>query len=71
MYYGPDTVIRFALESDPSTIVKTRTFTHDPPSAGALVNLVVAGPVVVYPPRVQANGRPAAEGTPMRPRSRT
>ncbi len=71
VYYGPDTVIRFALESDPSTIVKTRTFIHDPPATGELVGLIVRGPVVVYPPSAQANGRLAAAETPIRSRSQT
>ncbi len=55
VYYGPDTVIKFALESDPSTTVKTRTFAHDAPAEGELVDLVVRGPVVVYPPAAQAS----------------
>jgi iron(III) transport system ATP-binding protein len=53
-YNGPDTVIRLALESDPKTIVKTRTFAHDIPETGELVDLKVHGPVVVYSPRNQA-----------------
>lgn len=52
-YNGPDTVIRLALESDPQTIVRTRTFAHDVPQTGGLVDLSVYGPVVVYPPRTQ------------------
>ncbi|HEX5307911.1 MAG TPA: ABC transporter ATP-binding protein [Solirubrobacteraceae bacterium] len=48
-YYGPDTVIRSALESDPSTIVKARTFSEGIPAAGELVALRVCGPVVAYP----------------------
>jgi iron(III) transport system ATP-binding protein len=71
VYYGPDTVIRFALESDPSTIVKTRTFIHDAPTAGELVGLVVHGPVVVYPSSTHTNGRLAPPGTPTQPRSQT
>ncbi len=50
-YYGPDTVILLALESEPDTIVKTRTFAHDIPAIGELVDLTVSGTVVVYPPR--------------------
>jgi iron(III) transport system ATP-binding protein len=70
-YYGPDTVIRLALESDPGTIVKARTFTHDTPAAGDLVGLIVRGPVVVYPPTAQANGQLAATETSIRSGSRT
>jgi iron(III) transport system ATP-binding protein len=69
VYYGPDTVIRSALESDPSTIVKTRTFVHDVPAAGELVGLSVHGHVVVYPPAAQANGHLAAEETPIESKS--
>jgi iron(III) transport system ATP-binding protein len=71
-YYGPDTVIRLALESDPSTIVKAKTFAHEIPAVGELVELRVLGPVAVYPPPRQANGRPAAgETPPTRSRSHT
>jgi len=48
-YYGPDTVIRLALESDPDTIVKTKTFADDVPKAGERVELTVHGAVVTYP----------------------
>ncbi|HEU0250405.1 MAG TPA: ABC transporter ATP-binding protein [Solirubrobacteraceae bacterium] len=48
-YYGPDTVIRLALESDPSAIVRSKTFARSIPVAGELVALAVHGPVVVYP----------------------
>lgn len=51
-YYGPDTVILLALESEPDTIVKARTFAHDMPPTGELLDLTVRGPVVVYPPRM-------------------
>jgi iron(III) transport system ATP-binding protein len=71
VYYGPDAVIRFALESDPSTIVRTRTFIHDIPAMGELVGLTVRGPVVVYPPSAQANGRLAAAETSIRSRTQT
>ena len=54
-YNGPDTVIHLALESDPETIVRARTFAHDIPETGELVDLIVRGPVVAYPPRVQAH----------------
>lgn len=48
-YYGPDAVVRVALESDPITIVQARMFTHSLPGVGELVALTVRGPVVVYP----------------------
>ena len=48
-YYGPDAVVRLALESDPTTIVQARRFAHSLPSVGELVGLTVRGPVVVYP----------------------
>jgi iron(III) transport system ATP-binding protein len=71
VYYGPDTVIRLALESDPGTVVKTRTFIHNVPAAGEIVGLIVNGPVVVYPPLAQANGDLAAAETPTTSRSQT
>jgi iron(III) transport system ATP-binding protein len=70
-YYGPDTVIRLALESDPTTVVKTRTFSEDVPAAGELVVLSVRGPVVAYPSAVQTNGRPATDEPPLPSRSHT
>lgn len=48
-YYGPDTVLQLALESDPNAIVKARTFSEEIPAVGELVALTVRGPVVVYP----------------------
>jgi iron(III) transport system ATP-binding protein len=71
VYYGPDTVTRFALESDPSTTVKTRTFAHDAPAAGELVDLVVRGPVVVYPPAAQTREHLAVGEAPIQSRSQT
>ncbi|MGH2878901.1 MAG: ABC transporter ATP-binding protein [Solirubrobacteraceae bacterium] len=61
-YYGPDAVLRLALESDPRTIVKARMFAHSPP-AGELVALSVRGPVVVYPPS-EHNGATAPADSP-------
>jgi iron(III) transport system ATP-binding protein len=70
-YYGPDTVVRLSLESEPRTIVKTRTFSHDIPDAGELMCLTVRGPVVVFPRAAPAltpavidgvRGQPKAEG---------
>jgi iron(III) transport system ATP-binding protein len=50
-YYGADAVILLALEPEPATIVKTRTFSHDIPDNGELMDLTVCGPVEVYPRR--------------------
>jgi iron(III) transport system ATP-binding protein len=63
VYYGPDTVIRFALESHPGTIVKTRTFVHDVPAEGELVGLIVHGPAVIYPAAAQTERHLIAEET--------
>jgi iron(III) transport system ATP-binding protein len=84
-YYGPDTVVRLALESEPDTVVRARTFAEEIPAAGETVGLRVRGPVVVYPvgtqarepasqsaePAARANGRLAAEKTSSGSRSRT
>jgi iron(III) transport system ATP-binding protein len=48
VYYGPDTMVQLALESDPDTIVKSRTFAVDCPEAGELVDLVVETPVSAF-----------------------
>jgi hypothetical protein len=71
-YYGPDTVIRLALESDPATIVKTKTFAHDIPTAGELVELTVQGPVIVFPQRTPTRTPVLAgdERRPNQPRTR-
>lgn len=58
VYYGPDTVIHLALQSDPGTVVKTRTFSHEVPATDELVELLVRGPVVAYSRAAQSNGRP-------------
>jgi iron(III) transport system ATP-binding protein len=70
-YYGPDTAIRLALQSDPSTIVTARTFAHDVPAAGELVALHVCGAAVAYPARTQGNGRPTRGEAPTGSGSRT
>jgi iron(III) transport system ATP-binding protein len=60
-YYGPDAVLRLALESDPTTIVKARMFAHSLPGVGELVALTVRGPVVVYPSAEQNGADALAE----------
>lgn len=66
-YYGPDTVIRSALESDPSTIVKTRTFSEDIPAAGEQVVLRVRGPVLAYPRTTRSASRTTTSAASGRP----
>lgn len=50
-YYGPDTVVRLAVDGSPQLIVKARTFDHEIPATGEAVELAVFGPVVVFPPK--------------------
>jgi iron(III) transport system ATP-binding protein len=66
VYYGPETVVRLALESDPSTIVRARTFAREIPAKGERVELLVRGPVVVYPRAARAKGLAAADEAPSR-----
>ncbi len=49
VYYGPDTMLRLALEHEPTTVIKARTFDDLLPGPGELVGLVVHGPVLAYP----------------------
>ena len=49
-YYGPDTVVRLSLDGSPQ-VIKARTFEHEIPDVGELVELAVLGPVVVFPTR--------------------
>ncbi len=65
-YYGPDTFIRLALESDPGIVVKTRTFSHDVPETDELVDLLVRDPVVVYPLQGQPDERLSSAEEPIR-----
>jgi iron(III) transport system ATP-binding protein len=58
-YYGPDTVVRLALEAAPQPIVKARTFDRDVPDVGESVDLVVRGPVAAFPPETPPGGRVA------------
>lgn len=49
-YYGPDTVVRLSLDESGETVIKARTFDHEIPGVGELVEFTVIGPVVVFPP---------------------
>jgi iron(III) transport system ATP-binding protein len=50
-YYGPDTVVRLALTNGSRTPILAKTFESDLPQVGELVEIVVSGPVAVYPQR--------------------
>jgi iron(III) transport system ATP-binding protein len=67
VYYGPDTVVRLSLEGAAGVDVRARTFDHEIPAIGELVELLVAGPVLVFPPRAQphepSGGGPEGEGS--------
>lgn len=54
-YYGPDTVVQLALESDPDMVVLARTFSRRVPDTGELVGLTVCGPIVAYPSRTSTH----------------
>jgi iron(III) transport system ATP-binding protein len=49
VYYGPETVVRLVLADDSRTPIAVKSFTQEAPPAGALVNLIVSGPVAAYP----------------------
>jgi iron(III) transport system ATP-binding protein len=51
-YQGADTIVRTLLDDAVRTPVAARTFDPDVPAVGELVDLAVAGPVLVYPPAV-------------------
>jgi len=55
-FYGPDTVVGLSLEGAAQIHVKARTFDHEIPAVGELVELVVIGPVVVFPRRAGLAG---------------
>ncbi len=48
-YYGPDVVVQLRLRDDARVPVSARTFDVATPDAGAVVGVVVSGPVAVYP----------------------
>ena len=47
-FFGPETMIQLAIDSQPATLV-ARTLDHDLPPAGELVAVEVEGPVRAYP----------------------
>lgn len=47
--FGPDTVVKLALECASEVTVAARTFDRDLPRVGELVQVSVAGPIVTYP----------------------
>ena len=59
-YYGPDTVVRLSLDGSAQIDVKARTFDHEIPAVGELVELAVIGPVLVFPPRAGLTGEASA-----------
>jgi len=59
-YYGPDTVVRLSLDGAARIDVKARTFDHEIPAIGELVELLVLGPVLVFPPRAGLTGEASA-----------
>jgi iron(III) transport system ATP-binding protein len=58
--YGPDTVVRLGLLDPPAMSVVARTFDHEVPDVGELVEVSVVGPVVTYP--VSETDRTADDG---------
>ncbi len=49
-YQGADTLVQALLDDGARTPVAARTFEHELPAAGELVEVAVSGTVVVYPP---------------------
>ena len=50
-YYGPDSLVELRLRDGARIPISARTFDVDVPEAGAVVGVVVSGPVAVYPVR--------------------
>jgi iron(III) transport system ATP-binding protein len=61
-YFGPDTLLRLALERPGDFIVVARTFSHDAPEVGERVVLTVSGPVVTYPSMSGPDEAPCPSG---------
>jgi len=57
-YYGPDSVVRLALNTPRALVIKARTFDPDVPDAGEAVHVLVVGPVVTYPPQPPTGSTP-------------
>ena len=51
VYYGPETVVRLVLGDGSGIPILAKTFDHEVPPAGVVVNIAVSGPVAVFPPK--------------------
>lgn len=49
IYYGPDTMVRLALNDEHRSQVTAKVFSHEAPDMGDPVEIVVTGSVVAYP----------------------
>ena len=47
-YFGPETLVQLHLTGDGDTSVFAKVFSHEAPQPGDIVELTVAGPVVVF-----------------------
>jgi iron(III) transport system ATP-binding protein len=61
-YYGPQTVVRLALDTPGRPVVRARTMEQDVPAPGDLVDLVVSGDVAVFPASGPGSAEPADHG---------
>ena len=59
-FYGPDTVVRLALDGVPGQL-NARTLGHDAPEPGEHVELTVAGPVMAYPASDALHDHPSSQ----------
>ena len=50
VYYGPEIVVRLVLADGSRTPIVAKSFAQEAPAAGAVVRVVVSGPVAAYPP---------------------
>lgn len=51
VYYGSETVVRLVLADGSRTAIVAKSFDQEVPAAGALVSVVVSGPVAAFPPQ--------------------
>jgi iron(III) transport system ATP-binding protein len=51
VYYGSETVVRLVLADDSRTPIVAKSFDQEVPAVGALVNVVVSGPVAAFSPQ--------------------
>jgi iron(III) transport system ATP-binding protein len=61
-YYGPQTVVRLALDAPGRPVVRARTLDQEVPAPGDPVDLVVSGDVAVFPASGSAFAEPAEHG---------